>query len=1214
MGKGRDSLCSREASAVMPLRFPIDWLCSFTAIFIVCCPAVPAEAQDLKTPPLQAAVPSLQVSAPPSANNLPPASPQDVPTTSSTSSDAPAAETAPQPSIENWLEKVKGQLESARTNAEFDEATRAVLVENYEALVKEIQARIDRNKQTEKSRQQLARAPAELKEVERLLREAPTEPPTLSPTADLSQLRARLAAAQADLVKVEQDRKGIEGRIERRPRTLAEIPSRLEKLDERIAELKAEQGNAAPPDERPEVTKVRQTLLRVRIGNLEAERESEEVERLALQGGGPVLEKKLEIEVRRQKLLVREIEILNQRIDAAEQTAQEALARKALVASASDSPAIQAVIAKNRAIATDLNNTEIFTKNREKLAARLTEVSSLLDQVQSESDATRERLRVGGSNVVIGSMMRASREALPDLRVHRRRMIWAETTASEAALRKIEIDEALRRLNDIEARIRDAIGVVPEDDKSRERVAQEEALRGHLQTQRELYASARDDYEELLSQLGQYDSRTRKLIEQVEEFDAFIAERILWVPSSKILGRDDVLLVWDAGLDLISPTRWVDAWAVVTKDFFEAPSLYVWAGIILVIALASRAWLRKRLRQIGEVVSKNYVNTATETFAAFLLTVLVSGLLPLAFALAGYRVMQSTSRPDVYAIGSATYITALLTFFLELMRHVCRKNGLATTHFRWRTAPVAILRRNLHWLAAFLLPLTFILTDLRGGVETPARAAGVRFTFVVAMVLLALFLLRVLRAGPGVLEAVMGALAEGWITRTRKLWYPAAVALPLSLALLACLGYTDTALFLNDRLVATLALAVAIILANGLMLRWLYAIRGQLAIEQAKRRKVAESQHDATGGESVTGIDVNRVDLSLVNQQTRRLLSMCVGLAALLGSVFIWSDVVPAFRTLERVTFWSKTEVTWELRENKETGTSALERVERSRPVTLATFAVAFLFLMVTIAASKNLPGLLEILLLARLPLDSGAKFAVTTAARYAISIVGLLAISSQLGIRWDSVQWLAAAFTVGLGFGLQEIVANFVSGLILLWERPIRIGDTVTVADQSGTVSRIQMRATTITDANRKEVVIPNKDFITGRVVNWTLSDRVLRASIDVSIAHGADPARVTNILLDVARRHPFVLREPPPRAIFDRFGDGTMLFVLHAFVDIDHVGATRHDLHTAIHDELDKAKIERANPHRDVTIRGMTVTLPDDHRELNLNFGDGERLRASA
>ena len=114
---------------------------------------------------------------------------------------------------------------------------------------------------------------------------------------------------------------------------------------------------------------------------------------------------------------------------------------------------------------------------------------------------------------------------------------------------------------------------------------------------------------------------------------------------------------------------------------------------------------------------------------------------------------------------------------------------------------------------------------------------------------------------------------------------------------------------------------------------------------------------------------------------------------------------------------------------------------------------------------------------------------------------------------RWasrDKLQWLAAGLTVGLGFGLQEIFANFVSGLIILFERPIRIGDTITIGTFSGSVSKIRIRATTITDFDRKEVIIPNKAFVTERLINWSLSDTITRVLIKVGVAYGSDLDKV--------------------------------------------------------------------------------------------------------
>ena len=130
----------------------------------------------------------------------------------------------------------------------------------------------------------------------------------------------------------------------------------------------------------------------------------------------------------------------------------------------------------------------------------------------------------------------------------------------------------------------------------------------------------------------------------------------------------------------------------------------------------------------------------------------------------------------------------------------------------------------------------------------------------------------------------------------------------------------------------------------------------------------------------------------------------------------------------------------------------------------------------------------------------------------------------------------------LGLGFGLQEIFANFVSGLIILFERPIRVGDTVTVGSISGVVSRIRIRATWITGFDRKELVVPNKEFVTTQLVNWSLSDAVSRVEIKVGIAYGSDTERAIELLQDAADANPDVLRDPAPSVLFLGFGESSL------------------------------------------------------------------------
>jgi potassium efflux system protein len=244
-----------------------------------------------------------------------------------------------------------------------------------------------------------------------------------------------------------------------------------------------------------------------------------------------------------------------------------------------------------------------------------------------------------------------------------------------------------------------------------------------------------------------------------------------------------------------------------------------------------------------------------------------------------------------------------------------------------------------------------------------------------------------------------------------------------------------------------------------------------------------------------------------------------------------------------------------------------------------------------TFVLGKNLPALLEITVLDRLPIDHGGRHALTIILRYLVYLAGLLLVCRTVSVSWSSVQWLAAAMTVGLGFGLQEIFANLVSGLIILFERPLRVGDLVTVNGVTGTVTRMQIRATTITDGDRREMIVPNKKFITEDVINWTLSDSISRVTIEVGIGYGSDTRLAHSILMRAAKQHPLVLTDPEPMALFKRFGDSTLDFSLHVFIPSRSVyGTVVHDLHTTIDKEFRDAAIEIAFPQRDVNIRSIS------------------------
>jgi potassium efflux system protein len=209
-------------------------------------------------------------------------------------------------------------------------------------------------------------------------------------------------------------------------------------------------------------------------------------------------------------------------------------------------------------------------------------------------------------------------------------------------------------------------------------------------------------------------------------------------------------------------------------------------------------------------------------------------------------------------------------------------------------------------------------------------------------------------------------------------------------------------------------------------------------------------------------------------------------------------------------------------------------------------------------------------------------------------------------------LQWLIAALGVGLGFGLQEIVANFVCGLIVLFERPFIVGDTVTIGDINGTVSRIRIRATTVIDWDRKELIVPNKEFVVGRLINWSLSDKYVRIRIPVGIAYGSDTKLAEELLLQAARKNPRVLSEPAPEAVFKGFGDNSLSFELRVYINgIENWIPMLHELNLTIDNAFKEAGVKIAFPQQDVH---LDATGPLEVRVVSESSGSKAGKQSSA
>ncbi|MBX3277250.1 MAG: mechanosensitive ion channel [Acidobacteria bacterium] len=257
--------------------------------------------------------------------------------------------------------------------------------------------------------------------------------------------------------------------------------------------------------------------------------------------------------------------------------------------------------------------------------------------------------------------------------------------------------------------------------------------------------------------------------------------------------------------------------------------------------------------------------------------------------------------------------------------------------------------------------------------------------------------------------------------------------------------------------------------------------------------------------------------------------------------------------------------------------------------LTLWTIVYFLLLLVVLFAVAGRLRKILVERILIRTNLDAGARAAVGSITRYLVLLVGLLVVLQTVGIDLTTLNVIAGAVGIGIGFGLQNIASNFISGIIILFERPVKVGDRIEVGDVNGDVIEIGARATTVSTNDNIAIIIPNSKFITENVINWKHNDDKVRFRIPVGVAYGSDVRKVERVLLEVAAENESVLTQPAPSVLFTGFGDSSLNFSLLVWTRsmVHRRGSLISALNFAIDEKFRQHGIEIPFPQRDLHIR---------------------------
>ena len=1100
---------------------------------------------------------------------------------------------------------IKTRLKEVEASTDLDENIQAAVVELYRKALSNLEAAAVNEETARTYIQARKTAPDKARTLRAKLEKARQAQPVITLHATekttVEQIERKLLAEKANLAAVGARLSDLETQLADemdRPNVIRERLMEARLLQDQVtAELK----KPIPPDELPLLTEARRWNLQTRWQALNSEIRMLDQELLSRPMRIDLLKAEIDEATyssgRIQKRIQLLKELVNQRRqDQAEQAQVEAEADVSKIEQEGRHPLVQKLARQNARLSEQLSH---ISAQLGKVASSDQAVNAETKRIEDEFRSTRQKLEAAGLNQALGQVLLEQRRSLPDLNDFRKKEKQYGKLIAQATLRQIQYGEERRRLRNVGAYVDSLMADLPPE----EAVKIRPDLTDLAKKRKKLMDKAIALNDAYLRALGEFDFAERRFMNSVQAYKDFLAEHLLWVrslpPPKLAMLRAFPLQVYD----LLLPAHWANVAEVLLLQANESPLM--WLGFIVVIILLWKTRdMYKALSASGKRVIKPRSDSFSHTFKAVWLTLLLAAPWPLLLAMVGWELKGSFEASNfTKALGHALSVLAPACFYLLTFRTMCVPGGLADAHFRWPAESLSLLRRDLRRLIITFLPSAlFAMVVLNSNIVNLAGGLG-RLAFALMMLALSMFFYHLFGPNQKTLHAFIVRHPHTPLARYRKLWLLLSLLLPVLLMVLAISGYLYTAGILTASLVHTLWLVLGCIVLHQLAVRWLLMTRRKLAFEAAIERRRAEleveqpSEIEAGDKEGMREGETEEpeIDLVALSEESRKLLNTIIPLMFIMGLWFIWSDVLPAFGFLENISLWHHTAV--------------IEGKEQLVSETLADLVLALLVVLFTVVAFKRFPSLLEIILLQRFSVTPGGRYAATTLSRYAIAAIGTLTALNIIGASWSQVQWLAAALSVGIGFGLQEIVANFISGIILLFERPIRVGDVVTVGDTNGTVTRIRIRATTIRNWDRQELLVPNKEFITGRLLNWSLSDQTTRIKIPVGIAYGSNVERAMALMNEAARENEEVLAKPEPSIIFDQFGDNSLNLTLRCFVGTQEARMpTLTELHKAINDKFNAAGIVISFPQRDVHI---DTTQPLDIRIHRSGSMDDESER---
>ncbi|GAB5403356.1 MAG: mechanosensitive ion channel [Aureliella sp.] len=1076
--------------------------------------------------------------------------------------------------VTSLVEQRQAQITAADSNlpAELRESLSSVYQDTKAQVTSATAAKAD----AAKYQQMIASAIANARQVQTRLDAIEQEPKaTLDAIEDLREGKEQQQALSSQLSAATSELRQLESELAKRAQRKQEIPAENARVRQRQSEL--QEKPASTPELSDLAIEANRLYQTAALQAAELQLRSLELESQAYEAESELLPLRIELARRVESRFKGTLQLVNAQVETlrSDNIKQSKYETQTLLSKTNDLAGREQL----KGLLEKIGRWEELENEHVMVQSGAQEAKETLDLWRDRLRDMKSRVKVtpGGSrntqfNRWVGLMLRRQRGELPDASQQRSEIELVRSQLRDAEAMKFTVEDAL-----LEVRYQTA-EIAAQPDDSIQSTELPMVLR-QRQTVLKAINTATDD---LIDDLLKTATTRQETIELVSEYRAFIDTHILWIRSAEPIASTDVSDGWKAWNWLLSIPNLQATGALLYKDAKSSPWWYFAIVAALLILVFNRLSIARLLGRLSQQAGKRGCSSFQLTGRALVLTALIASPVALVLLFVYWRLsdaavthlkLGSGEREYVLAVATGLYRVAVTIYPAEFLRQLCQPQGLAIKHFAWAPETAATFCRSLPWLILCGMPLVFVVATISEQADSRRENSLGRWAFIALMLLLCTFFVKVISPTQGIVANHLKAHRDGWLDRTGWLWYPLICLIPIAVAITSAVGFHYTAHRIAIHVNSTLVMLMTLSVVYGLLARWLLLNRRKLMLALARARLEEAALRD---GGPMPVADASDVDMVKLNEQTGRLVNSFIVASGLGLAFLIWSDVLPAVEILDGVVIWEAE------------GASPDQKTE----ITLANIVLVIPVLVLMIIVGRNVPGLLEIGLLQHLPLSPAARYAVTTLFRYSIISLGTVIACSIVGLKWDSIQWLVAALGVGLGFGLQEIFANFVSGVILLFEQPLRVGDIVSIDGTTGTVSKIRMRATTIVNWDRQELIVPNKELITGKLLNWTLSDSTNRILVNVGVAYGCDTQAACEIIRTICDEHPNILSEPAPMITFEGFGDNALNIVVRAYLaSLDNRLTTIHEVHQLVYDALGEAGIEIAFPQRDLHIR----SLPD-------------------